>query len=151
MLQKIVLVSEDEVVHTIDKDTAFQSQVIKNLIEDLDPEEESFEIPLPNIDSATLSIIISWCQHQVSIASTDGRKESRTINASPQFGPSPEVLNKWTIDFLGQHQEYLYSVIMGADYLNIAKLRCHAIKYLAQQLKTKNTDQMQKALRNDWS
>ena len=59
MTDKIILVSSDAVSFEIEKNIIFQSDLIKVMCEDL---IEESEIPLPNVNSNVLSLILSYCR-----------------------------------------------------------------------------------------
>lgn len=188
-LKKIVLVCQDDVSYTVEKEVAFHSQVIRNLVEDLDPQDEKYEIPIPNVDSGTLSLVLTWCLQEstypqddcecsndhialndsdelTDVDNSDGEsmfldsesdlefitphtiRETQCQSIEPQR--NPEYI-AWDANFLHNHQESIYSIIIAADYLNIAILRRVSIHYLANELNKKSFLQIRSTLRNDWS
>lgn len=188
-LKKIVLVCQDDVSYTVEKEVAFHSQVIRNLVEDLDPQDEKYEIPIPNVDSGTLSLVLTWCLREsmypkdddecsndpLAVSDSDeltdlddnSDDESMLLDSESDLefitphtiriteGPSiepkrdPECI-AWDANFLHNHQKSVYSIIIAADYLNIATLRRVAIHYLANELNKKSFLQIGSTLRNDW-
>ena len=59
----IKLQSNDGEVFPVESEIAKQSVTIKQMLEDLDVEEDEGVVPLPNVNAATLKKVIQWATH----------------------------------------------------------------------------------------
>jgi S-phase kinase-associated protein 1 len=96
-LVTVQLQSQDDKIFELSRTNAEKSKLLKNLLEDT--EEEKTTIPVPNIDSETLDIIIKYLENPDETSSYDSLEKDN-----------------------------LFKLILGANYLDIKELldvTCH--------------------------
>ncbi|GLJ36419.1 hypothetical protein SUGI_0731240 [Cryptomeria japonica] len=88
----------------IDEAVAFESETIKNTIEDTGKEKA---VLLPNGNSKILAKVIEYCNYHVE---------------ATKSAISEEDVKKWDQEFVKVDQATLFDLILGANYLNVKKL-----------------------------
>lgn len=61
-MSKVKLCSSDQQTFEVDEEVAFESQTVKNMIEDTGADEL---IPLPNVSGKILARVIEYCKYHV--------------------------------------------------------------------------------------
>lgn len=100
------LVAKNGDVFPVDVQVMVISEIIKNMIEDVDIQELD-KFPLPNIDSDILSLIVKYCEFHY----------QATKNNIPI-----EDINKWDeefINFTPEQDNILEQLTLAANYLDI--------------------------------
>jgi S-phase kinase-associated protein 1 len=64
------------------------SELVKMMIDDDQDDEESQEIPLPNVKSAILAKVIEYCQHYKTEPMTEIEKVCLSIHTNVTIKPS---------------------------------------------------------------
>ena len=104
---------------------AVQSLAIKNLVDDGCAKNV---IPLPNLDGKTLAKVIEWCKTHLDMKDEENNKKQEK-----------EKLNKYEAEFLDVDQDFLFHLIMAANYLNIENLLDKSCEKVANMIKGKYT------------
>lgn len=135
LIMQVILIAADGTTMAVDKQIAFKSSVIRNMVNDLNPEglEEDFEIPIPNVPSVYLRKIIDWCDHHRCDIDIEDDETRRSM-----------PLDEWDINYLDVDLQSLYEIIMGADYLNIQPLLETACKRVANLIKGKTPEEIRR-------
>merc|ERR1719181_2423399 len=76
---------------------------------------ENEEIPLPNVNTAVLTKVISFCTHHTDNPMTEIAKPLADADMS-------KVVDKWDADFVDIKQELLFELILAANYMDIKPL-----------------------------
>ncbi|MCD7471977.1 hypothetical protein HAX54_012797 [Datura stramonium] len=129
----LTLRTSDGEVFEIDEAVAVRSQAIKNMVED---DCASNVIPLPNVDSKTMSKVIEyWVKH------------------SEKKGVSEDQLMAFDKDYWKVHHSVLYNVLLAASYLNDKKLMNVICQEVADRIKGKTPEEIRKKLdiKNDFT
>ncbi|CAK9870348.1 unnamed protein product, partial [Sphagnum jensenii] len=106
--KRVKLKSSDDEMFEVEEAVAFESQVVKNMIEDTGMDHP---IPLPNVSSKILAKVIEYCKYHV-----DNQKSTDDNPATP------EDKIAWDLDFVKVDQATLFDLILAANYLNIKGL-----------------------------
>ena len=109
-------------------------------------DDDSETIPLHNVDAATLTKVISWCDHH---------KE----DLQPQSGSEDNLdqlvddIPEWDADFLQVDQSTLFKLILAANYLDIKGLLEYTCKTVANMIKSKSTEEIKRifSIKNDFN
>lgn len=125
----LTLRSSDSVTFTVKKRDIVASTTIKDLIEDIGVSTD--EIPLNNVDGATLKKIIEYCEQYKGQPSAPTESSSTTIN-------------EWDAAFIDMPMEPLFKLILGANYLAVIPLLHLGCKKVASILKTNTTEDIKK-------
>ncbi|XP_030944203.1 SKP1-like protein 1B [Quercus lobata] len=125
-VKKVTLKSSDGEIFEVEETVAMESQTIKSLIED-DCADNA--IPLPNVTSRILSLVIQYCKEHTSSSDSNSSK-------------SNEELKAWDTQFINVDQNVLFDLIMAANYLNIKGLLDLTSQTVADMIKGKTPEQI---------
>ena len=115
----------------VDVDIAKQSVTIRTMLEDLgmDLQNDSNEpVPLPNIKGNILKKVIEWAVHYKEITT---KKQGYEISS-------------WDESFFHVDPTTMFELILAANYLEIKDLMDVSTKKVAESIKGKSTEEIQK-------
>mmetsp|Transcript_11624 Transcript_11624/g.40437 ORF Transcript_11624/g.40437 Transcript_11624/m.40437 type:complete len:158 (-) Transcript_11624:2894-3367(-) len=137
---KVILRSSDDEQFEVDADVAYESQTVKNMIEDTGVDTP---IPLPNVSSKVLALVIEYCKYHVEASKTTEDKNAR----------SEDELKAWDADFVKVDQGTLFELILAANYLNIKNLLDLTCLTVANMIKGKTPEEIRKTfnIKNDFT
>jgi len=104
--KRVKLKSSDDEMFEVEEAVAFESQAVKNMIEDTGMDHP---IPLPNVSSKILAKVIEYCKYHV-----DNQKASDDKPAT-----SEDEIKAWDLDFVKVDQATLFDLIL------VSKLQQH--------------------------
>ena len=135
--------SSDAQEFQVEEDVAFQSETVKNMIEDTGAD---FAVPLPNVNGVTLSKVLEYCnkhrwETQVAICLVLAKivqleihgllcqiacsEHKKLVDKAPDDHAKralEKAVTQWDKDFIDVDQNVLYFVTLAANYLNIKDL-----------------------------
>ena len=153
--RKITLLSSDGDAFEIDEAVALESQTIKYMIEDDCADDTG--IPIPNVSSQILAMVIEYCKKHVEAAvvseeekpwKTDGLVYRKKVSSSEkkksgEYVPKAAAasseekevtkegeLDKWDAEFLKVDNVTLFELVRAANYLdinNLLELTCKTV------------------------
>ncbi|KAL3317784.1 suppressor of kinetochore protein mutant [Cichlidogyrus casuarinus] len=137
-MKPIKLESNDGKIIEVDTQIAKQSVTISTMLDSLsqDANEDEDPISLPNVTSATLSKVITWCTHHKDDPpppEDDENKERRT-----------DDIPAWDQEFLKVDQGTLFELMLAANYLDIRGLLDVCCKTVANMIKGKSPEEIRK-------
>lgn len=97
--KRVKLKSSDDEMFEVEEAVAFESQAVKNMIEDTGIDAP---IPLPNVSSKILAKVIEYCKYHV-----DNQKTSEDKPATPE-----DEIKAWDADFVKVDQATLFDLIL---------------------------------------
>ncbi|KAM4099282.1 hypothetical protein ACJW30_07G145900 [Castanea mollissima] len=121
-VKKVTLKSSDGEIFEVEETVAMESQTIKSLIED---DCANNAIPLPNVTSHILSLVIQYCKEHTS-------------------SKSNEELKAWDTQFIDVDLNVLFDLIMAANYLNVKGLLDLTCQTVADMMKGMTPEQIRK-------
>jgi S-phase kinase-associated protein 1 len=124
-MDQVILISQDLVRIPIDKQTALRSVMLSNLLQDV---SDVTDIPITNVDSKTLVKITEYMKHH---------KDDPEYNTEQPPEPSD-----WDQQYLETDLETLFSIILGANYLDIKPLLVLVCTRVASILKLKSVEEL---------
>ncbi|XP_059624690.1 SKP1-like protein 1B [Cornus florida] len=135
--KKIVLRSSDGKTFEVEEVVALESQTIKLMIED---DCADSIIPLPNVSSNILSMIIEYSKKHVETP----KSEDNT---------SEDALKTFDTNFVKVDQAILFDLILGANYLNIKSLLDLTCQAAADMIKGKSIEEVRQIfnIKNDFT
>jgi S-phase kinase-associated protein 1 len=138
--KRVKLKSSDDEMFEVDEAVAFESQAVKNMIEDTGIDAP---IPLPNVSSKILAKVIEYCKYHV-----DNQKASEDKPATPE-----DEIKVWDADFVKVDQATLFDLILAANYLNIKNLLDLTCQTVADMIKGKTPEEIRKTfnIKNDFT
>jgi hypothetical protein len=89
------LVSSEGESFDVTSSAASMSQLVRNLIDESGDDDEAQEIPLPNVKSTILALVIEFMNHYESEKMTEIEK----VNQAPQNGSQTRNLLETTLTF----------------------------------------------------
>lgn len=131
-MEEVTIVSSDDVSFKVDKNVAEKSETIRHLIEDTGISEP---IKLPSVDGKILQKILEYAKYHHEHPSED------------------EDVKKWDQEFIPSHQDELFSIILGANYLDMNSLLDLLCKHVASMIKGKSTEEIRTTfnIKNDFT
>ncbi|PNW74992.1 hypothetical protein CHLRE_12g501200v5 [Chlamydomonas reinhardtii] len=141
MATKVKLMSSDAQMFEVDEDVAFQSQTVKNLVEDAGTEDA---IPLPNVSGRILAKVIEYSKYHV---------EAEKKGADDKPTKTEDDVKRWDDEFVKVDQATLFDLILAANYLNIKGLLDLTCQTVAQMIKGKTPEEIRKTfnIKNDFT
>lgn len=100
MATKVKLMSSDAQMFEVDEDVAFQSQTVKNLVEDAGTEDA---IPLPNVSGRILAKVIEYSKYHV---------EAEKKGADDKPTKTEDDVKRWDDEFVKVDQATLFDLIL---------------------------------------
>jgi S-phase kinase-associated protein 1 len=138
--QTIKLVSSDSIEHKISLKAAKLSHTLQNLINDLG-DDDSKDIPLPNVHSKILEKVIQYMEHYADNIPEEVKD------------PANYTVNQWDADFIKVDQATLFEIILAANYLDIRSLLDLSCKTVADMIKGRTPEEIRKTfnIKNDFT
>ncbi|XP_050258429.1 SKP1-like protein 1A [Quercus robur] len=143
--KKITLRSSDGEAFEVEEKVATESQTIKHMIED-----DYSEIPLPNVTSNILTLVIEYCKKHVEAA--DPVPETSYSSLTDKTHDDP-LTAAWDAEFVKVDQNTLFDLIVAANYLNIKGLLDLTCKTVANMMKGKTPQEIRDTfhIKNDYT
>ncbi len=120
----IRLKSKQEELFEVEKNTAFRSVTIKNMVEDTGMD---ICVPVPMVESQTLIKVIEYLKYHQ-------RAEEETV-------PEDER-QRWDKDYVRVDDATLFNLILASNYLDIKPLLDLACKAVADEIKGKTPEEI---------
>jgi S-phase kinase-associated protein 1 len=131
---QVKLVSADKEVFDVSRDVAELSKTLVNILEDLDSDGP---VPLPNVDSATLGLILAASKRRV------------------DAGDNPAAFESWFAEeFVNTlTQEQVFNLVLGSNYLSNKTVLDASCTYVASLIKGKTPDEIRATfnIKNDFT
>lgn len=130
------LTSSDGKVFEVEEKVARYFGLIRGMLEDIgDVEGQESTIPIPNVHSDTLELVLQWAeQHKDDVVAVETREEDRRV--------SPE-LSDWDKQFLKtDDQSTLFEIILAANYMDAKDLLLAGCKTVADMIKGKSPEEI---------
>ena len=112
MNKKVLFLTSDGHTVEVEREIASKSQWVKNIV---DGSEVDDNIPLPEINKATLLKVIEYCTYINTNVPPQIDKPLRSNELSDIFGP-------WYAEFVNLEQEVLFNLILAAKFMYIQSL-----------------------------
>uniref|UniRef100_A0A0C9QLX3 SKP1-like protein n=1 Tax=Wollemia nobilis TaxID=56998 RepID=A0A0C9QLX3_9CONI len=137
MATTLRLKSSDDQIFEVEEAVAFESQTIKNMIEDIGIDTT---VPLFNVSGKILARVVEYCKYHV-----DSRRDNSSL--------SEEDIKRWNDEFVNVDQATLFDLILAANYLNIKSLLDLTCQTVADMIKGKTPEEIRKTfnIKNDFT
>lgn len=139
MSQVVPVVTSDKVEMNLDKQVALQCKTIANLIGDTNFCEgnESISIPLSNVDSETLQLIVTFSEKHVGDPTGNDEDDDDDNNTFDH--------SKWDFEFINNLEKtQLFKVTCASDYLHHSRLLDLCVTRYEQVIFDKPVDEIYK-------
>ncbi|KAJ4752263.1 SKP1-like protein 1B [Rhynchospora pubera] len=147
----ITLMSSDGEEFMVTEKVARECTTIRNMLED---DCVITNIPLPNVTSDILSMVIEYCKEHVATAEKAAAETAEKGSSSaPAAAKANKDLEEWDKAFMNVDVYTLCDLILAANYLNVSGLLDLAIQTAANLIKGKSPEQIRKTfhIQNDLS
>ena len=134
-LEYIRLKSKQEELFEVERNTAFRSVTIKNMVEDTGMD---ICVPLPMVESQTLVKVIEFLKYH-------HRADEETV--------SEDERHRWNKDYTKVDDATLFNLILAANYLDIKDLLDLTCKAVADEVKGKTPEEIRTRfnIKNDFT
>jgi S-phase kinase-associated protein 1 len=143
--RKITLVSGEGKGFRVTKDVALMSGTVSSMLEGHDYSKE-IEVPLLNVSSEILEIVISFCVHHVKSPMSEIDKPLKSATMS-------ENVDEWDAKFIDdQTQNVIFGLILAANYMNIKSLLDLSCAKVSSLIKGKTPEEIRRTfnIKNDF-
>ncbi|XP_031637676.1 S-phase kinase-associated protein 1-like [Contarinia nasturtii] len=130
-MSNIKLKSSDGEIIDADIEVAKSSAIIKSMLDVCGDEDSETVIPLPNVSSNIIRLVLEWVAHH--------RDEPIQITES---GDKEKPIPEWDANFLKIDQDQLFELIMAANFLQIKELLYVSSKTVANMMKGKSPEEI---------
>ncbi|KAI9076982.1 hypothetical protein K1719_041058 [Acacia pycnantha] len=139
----VTLRSNDDEEFDIPMNVASQSELVKNMLDDLG---DSKVVPLNNVNSAILAKVIEYCKKHAESTAKDGE-------AANDAGGAEELLKRWEAEFLKLDYDLLVEIVLAANYMDIKSLYDLCCQAIADKIKNKTPEEIRRIfnVENDFS
>ena len=122
------------------------SELVKSMIEEEDEDENTPEIPLPNVKATVLKKVIEFCTHYNTEAMEEIEKPLKSSNMA-------QVVQQWYADYVNVDQAILFELILAANYMDIKPLLDLTCATVASMIKGKTPEEIRRTfnITNDFS
>jgi S-phase kinase-associated protein 1 len=109
-------------------------------------DEDTQEIPLPNVKASVLQKVIDFCTHHREDPMNDIQKPLKSSIMN-------EVVQQWYADFVSVEQPMLFELILAANYMDIKPLLDLTCAAVASMIKGKTPQEIRETfnIANDFS
>ncbi|GKV20931.1 hypothetical protein SLEP1_g30976 [Rubroshorea leprosula] len=152
--KKIMLRSSDGETFEVEEAVAVESQTIKHMIEDGCADNV---IPLSNVTSKILSMVIEYCKKHVEAAEAvelinSWADESENTLRDLEKDVEEKIKN-WDAEFAKVDQKTLFDLILAANYLNMKDLLDLTCGTVADMIKGRTPEEIRKTfnIENDFT
>ncbi|KAJ1500262.1 hypothetical protein HMI55_006813 [Coelomomyces lativittatus] len=140
------LVSSDNQVVQVSRTIAERSVLLKNMMDDI-PSSEDAEIPITNVTHRVLKKVLEYCEHH---------KDDPMVAPEQDFleeRRASDDIDDWDAEYINVDQEFLFEIIMAANYLDIEPLLDLGCKTVANIIKGKSPEEIRKVfnIQNDFT
>uniref|UniRef100_A0A6U3WK45 Uncharacterized protein n=1 Tax=Ditylum brightwellii TaxID=49249 RepID=A0A6U3WK45_9STRA len=113
------------------------SKLVETTIDEDADEDETQEIPLPNVKATVLSKVIDFCKHY--------KQEPMTQITTPlKSSKIEEIVQKWYADFVKVEQVLLFELVIAANFMDIKPLLDLTCLAVSVMIKGKSADDIRK-------
>ena len=114
------------------------SELVKGMLEDdSGDDDDTTEIPLPNVKAAVLKKVIEFCSHHKSEPMTEIEKPLKSAVMA-------EVVQKWYADFVNVEKILLFDLIIAANDMDIKPLLDLVTLSITDMIKGKTPEETRK-------
>ena len=131
------VVTSDQIKFNADFDVLLQSKMIAVMLDDDVDEDDDSEIPLPNVDSKNFEKILEFLNYCKIEPLKEIEKPLRSNNLK-------DIVGEWYANFIDIEEEFLFSIIMAANYLDIETLVNLGCAKVASMIKGKSPEEIRK-------
>ncbi len=130
----------------VPSNVAKMSELVRSMIDEEEEEENTPEIPLPNVKAAVLKKVIEFCTHYNSEPMDEIEKPLKSSNMS-------QVVQQWYADYVNVDQALLFELILAANYMDIKPLLDLTCATVASMIKGKTPEEIRRTfnITNDFS
>jgi len=122
----------------VERRVAEMSSLIKSMIADDDDGDDECDVPLPNVDAATLARVVAFLQHHVDAPMRPIPKPLKTPTLRDV------VEDAWDADLVALPKKDVIDLASAANYLHIESLLDLACAQIATHILNKSPEEIRK-------
>ena len=143
----VKLISSEKTIFEVPTNILSISNLIKTMMDDVDFDNEDLEdsereIPLFNITDKCLKKIIEFMEHF-------NEEQMKDIEKPLISNLIEHIVQKWYADFINVDDDFLYSLINAANYMDIRPLLNLGCAKVALSIKNKSPEEIRKIFNLD--
>jgi len=108
------LISKEGESHPVKIEVAKMSKLVEATIDD-EGDEETHDVPLPNVKSSVLAKVIEYCEHYKT-------EEMTTITTPLKSSKIEDLVQPWYAEFVRIDQVMLFELVTAANFMDIKPL-----------------------------
>jgi S-phase kinase-associated protein 1 len=123
------------------------STIARELLkDDDDDDDDGGEFPLSTINKKTLDKVLEFCHYQQSFLDPKqtGELLKTPIERPIKSANISEIFPKWYVDYLDVDQDFLYDIIIAANFLDIKDLLDLTCAKVASMIKGRTAEEIRK-------
>ncbi|CAN6177238.1 unnamed protein product [Urochloa humidicola] len=142
----VTLVSSDGARFEVREAAALLSQTVRRMIDGAGGAGSSAVIPLPDVNSRTLSMVIEYCNKHTPASAPAPNPHPAAESSSAEAAASEEDLKWFDREFVQVDKGTLFSLIMAAHHLKVQGLLDLTCQTVADMIKGQTTEEMRETL-----
>jgi len=133
----VTLCSQEGQKFEVKKSIIKQSELVLTMIDDDDNDDDDAtqEIPLPNVREEVLKKVIEFCEYHATNDFPDIEKPLKSSNMQ-------EVVGEWDAKYVEVDMEFLFELILAANYMDIKSLLDLTCAKVASMIKGKTPEEI---------
>lgn len=132
----VTLTSSDGKDFIVPLEVANMSKTLKSMMEETHAHDH---IPVPAVDAVTLTKVLDWATYRL--------KNPYHVPADKEDKYNSENIDEWDKKFIDVDNEMLFSLLLAANYLDMKDLLDLGCKTVANKIKGKTADEVEKHFR----
>jgi S-phase kinase-associated protein 1 len=131
----VTLCSQEGENIVVKKSVIKQSSLVLTMIEDDDDGEDDQQIPLPNVRVDVLKKVIEFCEYHAENEFPDIEKPLKSADMQ-------QVVGEWDAKYVEVEMEFLFELILAANYMDIKSLLDLTCAKVASMIKGKTPEEI---------
>jgi len=132
----VTLMSQEGSKFEVKKSIIKQSELVLTMIDDDEGDDDmNQEIPLPNVREEVLKKVIEFCEYHAEHDFPDIEKPLKSSNMQ-------EVVGEWDAKYVEVDMEFLFELILAANYMDIKSLLDLTCAKVASMIKGKTPEEI---------
>jgi S-phase kinase-associated protein 1 len=140
----VALETEYGQVFQVPREVAMMSVTIANMLADVEDDDSTDPIMLPNLTGPIMAKVVEWAKHH---------HDHPDLETKPSKNPIEDPIPEWDQEFLKVEQSELFDIMIAANYLDIKPLLNLTCKTVALMIRGKSPEDIRKQfnIKNDFT
>jgi len=129
-------ISKEGESHPVKIEVAKMSKLVEATIDD-EGDEETHDVPLPNVKSSVLAKVIEYCEHYKT-------EEMTTITTPLKSSKIEDLVQPWYAEFVRIDQVMLFELVTAANFMDIKPLLDLTCLAVSVMIKGKSAEELRR-------